>query len=97
MLADLRPYLCTFPDCALASETYISRSRYFEHEVLAHDLPEKRMFTDPIVCLFCGERIRVGDDISQHVGRHMEDIAFSVVSKPYNEWSFFFDYFLRQR
>ena len=91
MLADLRPYLCTFPDCSLASETYISRAKYGEHEVFTHDFLEKRMLTDSIVCLFCGERTRAGDDRSQHVGRDMEEIAFSVVSKPYDEWSFYSD------
>ncbi len=91
MLADLRPYLCTFPDCSLASETYISRAKYVEHEIHTHDILENRILTDGIICLFCGERIRAIDDRSQHVGRHMEEIAFSVVSKPYDKWSFYSD------
>ncbi len=91
VLADLRPYLCTFPDCSLASETYIFRAKYVEHEVYTHDILENRILTDGIICLFCGERIRATDDRSQHVGRHMEEIAFSVVSKPYDKWSFYSD------
>ena len=37
-------------------------------------------------CVFCGEKIGIEeDDREQHVGRHMEEIAFSVVSKLYDE------------
>lgn len=29
------------------------------------------------------------DERSRHVGRHMEEIAFTVVTKPYEDWEFY--------
>lgn len=62
------------------------------HEFLNHD-PEfldKVATPDSRSCLFCGE-VTYGHTYSPHVGRHMEEIAFSVVSKPYEDWSFYSD------
>jgi len=31
------------------------------------------------------------NNVEKHVGRHMEEIAFAVVRKPYEEWDFYSD------
>ena len=43
-------------------------------------------------CLFCGEN-DLPTEISRrrHVERHMEEVAFAVVSKSYEEWEFYSD------
>ena len=44
------------------------------------------------LCFFCGERLGEGwmkDSI--HICRHLEEIAFAVVRKPYEEWDFYSD------
>ena len=41
-------------------------------------------------CLFCNEDI--GFDRTKrvrHIGRHMEEIAFAIVTKPYEKWDFY--------
>ena len=44
------------------------------------------------VCLFCGEQTEGKiNSREKHIGRHMEEIAFAVVRKPYEEWDFYSD------
>ena len=41
-------------------------------------------------CLFCNEDIGFGrTERGRHIGRHMEEIAFAIVTKPYEEWDFY--------
>ncbi|KAL8774267.1 MAG: hypothetical protein Q9209_001018 [Squamulea sp. 1 TL-2023] len=46
----------------------------------------------PEHCLFCGKTIgeRV-TDYTRHVGRHMEEIAFAVIPKQYEDWELYSD------
>ena len=106
VLRDLRPYLCTFPDCENSMWTYKSNFGYRRHERDQHEF-KQRFYTTPNgprteertnsrVCVFCGERT-CGEktltdyDRCHHVGRHMEEIAFTVISKPYEDWDFYSD------
>ena len=44
------------------------------------------------MCIFCGERTEAGKGDNargRHLGRHMEQIAFTVVPKAYEEWEFY--------
>ncbi|KAL2043073.1 hypothetical protein N7G274_004133 [Stereocaulon virgatum] len=83
---DLRPYLCTYEECEDANESYPSWSEFIEHEYWAHECGNKAD------CVFCGEALpasRTGR--GRHIGRHMEEIAFAVVTKPYEAWEFYSD------
>ena len=41
-------------------------------------------------CPFCSEDIGLDrSNRERHIGRHMEGIAFAVVTKPYEEWEFY--------
>ena len=72
-------------------------------EIVAHELEsyastvkpesEEIMQEDDIACLFCREILSKAkrDERARHVGRHMEEIAFSVVTKPYEDWEFYTD------
>ena len=43
-------------------------------------------------CLFCGEdNLHVEDSRLRHIERHMEEVAFAIVSKPYEEFDFYSD------
>lgn len=45
-----------------------------------------------VACVFCGEQTGgKNNNREQHIGRHMEEIAFAVVRKPYEEWDFYSD------
>lgn len=127
VFADLRPYMCTFPDCEDSTKTYRSRLRFVAHELRAHRgrwichcpfdrcqetfrdsksqlqhgrthklgpiTPLPKWIANPVEssdCLFCGERIESGrDNLARHVGRHMENISFAVVTKTYEDWASF--------
>lgn len=44
------------------------------------------------VCPFCTKPITGGRGyLTQHLGRHLEEISFAVVRKPYEEWQFYED------
>jgi len=51
------------------------------------------MMGGPISCLFCGERLSdlMYSERYQHIGRHMAEIAFGFVTKPYEDWEFYSD------
>lgn len=43
-------------------------------------------------CLFCGQnKLHVEGSRRRHIERHMEEVAFAIVSKPYEEWDFYSD------
>lgn len=76
-----------------------SRRSYLRHEITQHGFKKGDFLASTYrkpeesaarVCLFCGEEIRI-DDHGKHVSRHMEEIAFAVVRKPYEDWDFYSD------
>ena len=99
ILRDLQPYVCTVEDCNEPTMQFDSRRSYLLHEITQHELtpghfrastsrkPEENLAR---VCLFCGEELRI-DEHGKHVSRHMEEIAFAVVRKPYEDWDFYSD------
>jgi hypothetical protein len=45
-----------------------------------------------VICPFCQEEIAPGKVmLGRHLGRHMEEISFAVVMRPYEEWKFYDD------
>lgn len=45
-----------------------------------------------VVCPFCNELTGTGKNSrAAHIGRHMEEIAFTVCNTPYQEWDFYSD------
>ena len=96
-MKDLRPYVCTFRDCSRAGQTYASRSAFSFHERSFHERKEssweERQRGLPKTCVFCEEMLFMADreDRIRHVARHMEVIAFMVVTKPYKDWDFYTD------
>jgi ankyrin repeat protein len=44
------------------------------------------------VCPFCAKEITGGcGNLTQHLGKHLEEVSFAVVRKPYEEWQFYED------
>ncbi|KAL8671359.1 MAG: hypothetical protein Q9168_004141 [Polycauliona sp. 1 TL-2023] len=88
VMSDLRPYSCTFEDCSQSAETYASRELFMDHELESHVWHGTK-------CPFCGEHVQAAAidkrGRGRHVGRHMEEIAFTVVPKPYEDWEFYSD------
>ncbi|KAM0806124.1 hypothetical protein BDR22DRAFT_901331 [Usnea florida] len=104
-MSDLHPYICTFRECNRATEPFSSLNNYLLHEIEVHELTlsdlisvyefrsrRGRKLRESIVCIFCGERTKAGNGNNsrgRHVGRHMEEIAFTVVPKTYEDWDFY--------
>ena len=102
-MSDLRPYVCTSQECDRTTKPFSSLKTYLIHEIEVHELclserssarTAKRKREESIVCIFCGERTEAGNGNNsrgRHVGRHMEEIAFTIVPKAYEEWDFYTD------
>jgi len=71
-------------------KAFPSRSLWIGHETSTHDGSTDPPNGGDRLCLFCGARLDVGT-YPRHVGRHMEEISFMVLPKPYEEWSFYTD------
>lgn len=102
VLQDIQPYVCTVEDCDEAMTQFNSRRAYILHEIRRHELKPEDFNSDLLerklrqsaagVCVFCGEQTGGKDNNRQkHIGRHMEEIAFAVVSRSYEEWDFYSD------
>ena len=102
VLQDLEPYVCTFEDCDEPTTQFKSRRSRILHEIRRHelepgdfnsDLVERKLRESSVgVCIFCGEQTGgKNNNREKHIGRHMEEIAFAVVRKPYEEWDFHSD------
>ena len=101
-MSDLCPYVCTSRECDRTA-SFPSLKEYLLHEIEAHETvlskrslarTARRKREESIVCIFCGERTEVGNGNNsrgRHVGRHMEEIAFIIVPKAYEEWDFYTD------
>ena len=100
VMYDLRPYMCTAEDCSQPDKTYYQVKDYLRHEILAHEAPCTVTRIDDvakragksITCLFCGQKTTEGKSQhsrGRHVGQHMEEIAFTVVPKAYEDWEFY--------
>ena len=102
VMNDLRPYACTAEYCSQPDETYSTLKDYLRHEILSHegcfDVGPFDSFAKiagkSITCLFCGQQTTEGrgqHSRGRHVGQHMEEIAFMVVPKAYEDWEFYSD------
>ena len=93
VLADLRPYICIYKECKKAEKDYPSRSEFVDHEVFGHEIPDPLWVKfEGVNCPFCGETLQnSATERGRHIGRHMEEIAFAVVTKPYEAWEFYSD------
>ena len=102
VLQDLRPYLCTVENCDEPTTQFNSRRSLLLHEIRWHEMDLGEFEPDLLewklresatgVCVFCGEQTGgKTNSREKHIGRHMEEIAFAVVRKPYEEWDFYSD------
>ena len=81
---------------------FSSRRSCILHKIQRHELEPGDSVSDLLQrklsgsatgpCIFCGEQTGgKTNNLEKHVGRHMEEIAFAVVRKPYEEWDFYSD------
>ncbi|KAL8714822.1 MAG: hypothetical protein Q9220_001335 [cf. Caloplaca sp. 1 TL-2023] len=101
VLEDIKPYISTHQDgdqymfhnryaLMLAEvELYSPGERWMQDRVYRSD---RFLFNLPEECMFCqqstGKRVK---DYIRHISRHMEEIAFVVVPRQYEDWAFYSD------
>ena len=94
--------LCSVEECSESSKKFVTVGDYLKHVVESHKIGEDFLLTHlvrfrkqaSIKCLFCDQVTTEGtgkDSRGGHVGRHMEEIAFLVVPKVYEDWDFYSD------
>lgn len=95
---------CPVEDCHQSDTQFFDVTRFLRHLLENHlgqwiyertiDQLIQFMKEASIKCPFCGQQTAVGtgkDSRAGHVGRHMEEIAFLVVPKVYEDWDFYSD------
>ena len=94
--------ICSAEECSKSNEKFATVTDYLKHVVNIHKLDESALVSHlgrfrkeaSVQCLFCGQVTAQGtgkDSRGKHVGRHMEEIAFLVVPKVYEDWDFYSD------
>lgn len=80
VMDDLLPYMCPFPTCPMGDDTYSRRGDLAFHVVELHGVHKFQP------CPFCYKVM--SSDPYKHAGRHMEEIAFGILDKVYEQWSY---------
>lgn len=65
---DVRPYICTFPECSMPDRLYDSRREWFFHETTEHPQAD-------FVCSLCRDTLKSSKQYERHVARHLEELA----------------------
>ena len=90
VFGDLKPYQCLEETCPQADTTYASLRELRKHYANVHTLAEITR-AGPASCPLCSEELTSSNIHTRfkHVGRHMEDIAFAVVPRQFEDWTFY--------
>lgn len=91
VLDDLEPYQCMESYCPCPDVTYRRLSHLRYHYSTVHPLAPI-ITSSSWTCVFCTESLSGKErDNIRHVARHMEEMAFSIVSRQYEQWDFYTD------
>ena len=91
VLEDLTPYQCLEEACPEAVLLYPTLKQLRRHYSACHSTVPL-LSDDSIACVFCGEVLPALVPMRfRHIGRHMEEIAFAVIPRQYEDWEFYSD------
>ena len=65
---DIKPYVCTFPECSMPDRLYDSRREWYFHESTEH-------CQEDFVCSLCKDTLISSKQYERHVARHLEELA----------------------
>ena len=65
---DIKPYVCTFPECSMPDRLYDSRREWYFHESTEHR-------REDFVCSLCKDTLNSSKQYERHVARHLEELA----------------------
>ena len=89
VLEDLKPYQCLEESCDRPDSTCAHLKDLRHHYRTCH--PAAQILGHKITpCIFCAELLPALPRLRfSHVGRHMEEIAFAVIPRQYEDWEFY--------
>lgn len=73
---DLRPYVCTFPNCSTPDKMYDSRHKWHVHQSTEHRIEGSQ-------CPLCGNTPESIKDFERHVSRDLEELALFALPRPH--------------
>ncbi|KAM0801228.1 hypothetical protein BDR22DRAFT_820756 [Usnea florida] len=68
LFKDIKPYVCTFPNCGMPDRLYDSRREWYYHETTEH-------CREGFVCPLCRKTLESSKQCERHVARHLEELA----------------------
>ena len=77
---DIKPYVCTFPDCGMSDRLYDSRREWYFHEKTEH---HREDFTCPL----CRDTLSSPKQYERHVARHLEELALFALPRTEIEYA----------
>ncbi|KAK5048209.1 hypothetical protein LTR84_005879 [Exophiala bonariae] len=94
VMYDLQPYMCPYRCCTDATTMFSSRTVLLCHIKQHSDISVPNTTNEGSQCPFCDVRNlpspleRGSRQYIKHIGHHMEEIAFGVVSTEHETWSY---------
>jgi hypothetical protein len=90
VMEDLKPYMCIANNCTSPHAVYSRRDDLNSHMITDHPELCRFAITRDFCCPFCQRRKYSFPGITtiKHMGSHMEEIAFAVVTRAYEDWSY---------
>lgn len=91
LFLDLKPYQCLELECPNPEATFAKQGMLLNHYEAAH--PQATILNaDTYTCIFCEETLLAARKARfQHLARHLEESAFSIVPQQHESWSFYSD------
>lgn len=88
-------YRCAVEDCHETFKDLRARLQHIKSHQLEPITSIHEVMPNPVErsdCIFCGNWIGAGKlKLARHLGRHMEEISFAVVTKTYEDWESYED------
>ena len=80
LFKDIKPYVCTFPDCSIPDRLYDSRREWYYHEITEHG-------REGFVCSLCNKTLESSKQYERHVARHLEELALFALPRTKGDYA----------
>ena len=80
LFKDIKPYVCTFPDCSMPDRLYDSRREWYYHESTEHG-------REGFVCSLCKNTLESSKQYKRHVARHLEELALFALPRTERDYA----------
>ena len=81
LIKDIKPYVCTFPDCSMPDRLYDSRREWHHHETIEHG-------REGFACSLCRKTLESSKQYERHVARHLEELALFALPRTERDYDY---------